>query len=220
MTMAFDAAASSTSDSLIAPTPLWMMRIFTLLVAQLRERVGEHFRRTLHVGLDDDRQLLHAAFGNLLLQRLEREAAALGAERARPSPASCRNIAIWRALAASASAWNASPGCGRPPRPSTSTGVDGPAVLICRPRSSISARTLPTIGAGDERVADVERAVLHEDRRDRPASLIELRFEHRARGVALGIGLQLADVGDEQHHLEQQRRGSRASWPTPSTMTV
>jgi hypothetical protein len=24
-----DAAASSTSDSLIAPTPLWMMRIFT-----------------------------------------------------------------------------------------------------------------------------------------------------------------------------------------------
>ena len=27
--IAFDADASSTSDSLIAPTPLWMMRIFT-----------------------------------------------------------------------------------------------------------------------------------------------------------------------------------------------
>ena len=29
MTIAFEAAPSSTSDSLIAPTPLWMMRIFT-----------------------------------------------------------------------------------------------------------------------------------------------------------------------------------------------
>ena len=52
-----------------------------LLVAQLRQRVAEHFGRALHVRLDDDRQLLHAAFGNLRLQRLEREAAALAAER-------------------------------------------------------------------------------------------------------------------------------------------
>ncbi len=29
MMIAFDAVASSTSDSLIAPTPVWMMRIFT-----------------------------------------------------------------------------------------------------------------------------------------------------------------------------------------------
>ena len=43
-----------------------MMRIFDLLVGELRQRVGEHFGRALHVGLDDDRQLLHAAFGDLL----------------------------------------------------------------------------------------------------------------------------------------------------------
>ena len=53
-----------------------------LLVGQLGERVGQHFGRALHVRLDDDRQLLHAAFGDLRLQRLERETAALGAERA------------------------------------------------------------------------------------------------------------------------------------------
>ena len=29
MMIAFEAVASSTSDSLIAPTPVWMMRIFT-----------------------------------------------------------------------------------------------------------------------------------------------------------------------------------------------
>ena len=53
-----------------------------LVVRQLGQRVGEHFGRALHVGLDDDRQFLHAAFGDLLLERLEREPAALGAERA------------------------------------------------------------------------------------------------------------------------------------------
>ena len=66
MMMAFDADASSTSDSLIAPTPEWMMRILTFSSLSFVERVGEHFGRALHVGLDDDRQLLHAAFGNLL----------------------------------------------------------------------------------------------------------------------------------------------------------
>ena len=69
------------------------------LVAQLRERVGEHFGRPLHVGLDDDRQLLHAAFGDLLLQRLEREPAALGAERpvlGLPLRDTSRSDAPWR----------------------------------------------------------------------------------------------------------------------------
>ena len=81
MMIAFDAVASSTSDSLIAPTPVWMMRILTFSSLSFVERVGQHFGRALHVGLDDDRQLLHAAFGHLLLQRLEREASALAAER-------------------------------------------------------------------------------------------------------------------------------------------
>ena len=58
---------------------------------------------------------------------------------------SSRNAAICRALAASAT-WNTSPGCGRPVRPSTSTGVDGPADFVGRPRSSMSARTRPTTG--------------------------------------------------------------------------
>src|SRR5258705_2510446 len=52
-----------------------------LLLRELRERVGEHFRRALHVRFDDDRQFLDAAFGNLLFQRFERQAAAARAER-------------------------------------------------------------------------------------------------------------------------------------------
>ena len=68
----------------------------------------------------------------------------------------------------------------------------------------MSARTLADDRAGDERVADAERAVLHEHRRDRAAALVELRFEHGARRVALRVRLQLADLGDQQDHLEQQ----------------
>src|SRR5579864_6875982 len=51
------------------------------VVAQLRERVGQHFGRSLHVGFDDDREILHGAFGHLLLKRLERQPAALATER-------------------------------------------------------------------------------------------------------------------------------------------
>ena len=113
-------------------------------------------------------------------------------------------MAIWRALAASASAWNVSPGGGRPPRPSTSTGVDGPAALQ-RAAAVVDERAdLADDRAGDDRVADVERAILHEHGRDRTAAAIELGFEHGARGGALRVGLEVAEVGDEEHHLEQR----------------
>ena len=158
-----------------------------LVVAQLLQRVGEHFRRALHVGLDDDRQVLHAAFGNLLLERLEREAAALGAERlvlrlllaerarsgapwpGRRRPGTCRRAAAGRS------------------RPSTSTGVDGPACLIGVPAIVDERADLADHRAGDEVVADAERAVLHEDRRHRAAAAIELGLEHGAhRAFASG----------------------------------
>jgi hypothetical protein len=107
-----------------------MIRIFTFSSVSLRQRVGQHLGRTLHVGLDDDRQLLHAAFGDLRLQRFERQTAAL-APSARVFACSSRNAAICRALAASAT-WKTSPGCGSPASPSTSTGVEGPADFVGR----------------------------------------------------------------------------------------
>ena len=127
MMIAFDAVASSTSDSLMAPTPLWMIRTLTFSSLSFVSVSAEHFGRALHVGLDDDRQFLHAAFGDLLLQRLEREAAALAAERLflglRPGGRS-RSGAPWPRRRAPGTR---RPAAGRPPRPSTSTGVAGPA---------------------------------------------------------------------------------------------
>ena len=62
-----------------------------LFVGEFGERVGQHLGRSLHVGLDDDRQLLHAAFGDLRLQRFERQTAAL-ARRARGSSPAPRGM--------------------------------------------------------------------------------------------------------------------------------
>jgi len=47
--------------------------------SSLRQRVGEHSPSPAQIGLDDDRQFLHAAFGNLGLQRFQREPRALPA---------------------------------------------------------------------------------------------------------------------------------------------
>ena len=146
MMIAFDAVASSTSDSLMAPTRRVDDLDLRLVVRQLAERVGQHFGRALHVGLDDDRQLLDVALRQLLLQRFERQAAALGAERAllglrlpegRDLPrlrrighrlervAGRRQVSRGRALRPAST--------GRPPS-------------ARRPRSSMSARTRPTTG--------------------------------------------------------------------------
>ena len=117
-----------------------------LLVRQLAQRVGEHFGRALHVGLDDDGQFFGVAGRELLLQRFEREPSALRAERAllglrltelRDLPRLRRIRHRLERIARRRAAVS---------RPSTSTGVDGPATFTGRPRSSISARTRPTTG--------------------------------------------------------------------------
>ena len=60
-------------------------------------------------------------------------------------------------------------------------------------------------GAGDERVADPERAALDEHGGHRAAADVEVGLEHDARGAAVGVGLerQVLDVGHEQQLLEQ-----------------
>ena len=113
MTMAFEAVASSTSDSLMAPTPELMTRTLVFVVGQLRQRVGQHLGRALHVGLDDEREFLHAALGDVLLQRLERQAAALGAERLRVGLLLAEPGDLAR-LGRSSTAWKVSPGVGTP----------------------------------------------------------------------------------------------------------
>jgi len=57
--------------------------------------------------------------------------------------------------------------------------------------------------AGDERMADSERAALHEDRGDRPARAIEPGLQDHAGRQGRRIGLQVQHVGGQEDHLQQ-----------------
>ena len=111
---------------------------------------------------------------------------------------------------ASSATWNWSPASGTPCNPSTSTGVEGPAFLIGWPRSSNIARTLPYTAPTMKTSPTLQRSVLHQHGGDRAAAFVHARFEHRAAARSVRIGLQFAQIGDEQNHFEQLAEDS--SW--------
>ena len=73
MMIAFDAAASRTSVSVIAPTLGMQDANLHLVRAELVQHVRQSFLRALHVALQDQRHFLDFAFGQLLVQLVERE---------------------------------------------------------------------------------------------------------------------------------------------------
>ena len=57
--------------------------------------------------------------------------------------------------------------------------------------------------AGDDERADAQRAALHQHGRDRAAAAIEPRLDHRALGVAVGIGDEVEKFGLQSDRFEQ-----------------
>ena len=57
--------------------------------------------------------------------------------------------------------------------------------------------------ADHEEVADVQRAVLYQQRRHRTAALVDSRFKDGAASLSIGIGFQLTHIGDQQNHFQQ-----------------
>ena len=82
MIAALDASASVTSDSVMPPTPAWMHARADFVGAELLERADDRLDRTLHVALDDERELLAARRLELAHHLLERAAHAGRARRA------------------------------------------------------------------------------------------------------------------------------------------
>ena len=78
MTTAFEAEASRTSDSVMAPTPEWRTLTRTFSVDMRCERVGEDFDRALHVALEDEVEVLDAGLLDLFGEAFERDAGGLG----------------------------------------------------------------------------------------------------------------------------------------------
>ena len=125
--------------------------------------------------------------------------------RARASVLSrlARSWASWRARRSFSTAWTNSPASQTPSKPSTSTGIPGPALLDAVAGEVVHRPDPAPLRAGDQRVADLERAALDEDADDRAAAGVELGLDHGARGGRVGVGAELLELGDEQDHVEQ-----------------
>ena len=114
-----------------------------------------------------------------------------------------RSSIMVRAVFSSATTRRMSPAAGTSPRPSSTTADDGPALcdalalaVLQRPDAAVGV-------ADDDDVADLERAGLDEEGRDGAAALVQLRLHDRADGRALGVGLELLDVGDDEDRVQQ-----------------
>ena len=69
------------------------------------------------------------------------------------------------------------------------------------------------VGAGDDRVADLQRAALDEHGDDGATARIELGLDHGAGGVRVRVGGELLELGRQLQALEQVVEALRASWP-------
>ena len=78
-TIAFDADASRMSLSVMSPVPSRRTLMRDLVRPELLQRVGDRTQRALHVGLEDDPQLLGLAGLDLAVEVLERGATGAGA---------------------------------------------------------------------------------------------------------------------------------------------
>ena len=67
--------------------------------------------------------------------------------------------------------------------------------------------------AGDDRVADVQRAALDQHRDDRAAARVELGLDDDARRLGVRVGLELLELGDDEDRLEQVVEARPGSWP-------
>ena len=116
-----------------------------LFVRQLGQRIGQHFGGALHVRFDDHRQFFDATLGDLRLERFECEAAALCAER----PLLGLRLAERGDLPGLCSVGEGLERISRLRQPRQTEHFDRyrwPCRFTGRPRSSMSARTRPTIG--------------------------------------------------------------------------
>ena len=139
--IASEADANNTSDSVIAPTPLWMM--LTCISS-----VDNFWNESVNASTDPSTSPFNMMLSSLKSPRAIRlpisSKVICRCVRTDCSRTSwVRFAAICFASFSSSNTLNRSPAVGAPSSPSKDTGVDGPASVNSFPRSSCIARTLP-----------------------------------------------------------------------------
>ena len=208
MIVALDAAASWTSLWVMPPTPRWTNDSLTSSRSSLRsasvsassEPVTSALRTRFSVATSPCWicSKMSSSLAPPLVTAASRPRLATRCQCSRVS-------ATERASFSSGATTNWSPASATSLRPSTCTGIDGPASLTLL-AVVVDERPDPAPGgAGHERVAHPERAPLDEHRGHRAPADVEVGLEHHAGGAPVGAGLErrVLQVGHEQQRLEQ-----------------
>ncbi len=164
------------------PTPEWITLTVDLGVLDLGDLALGRLDRALHVGLDDQAELLDGALLHRREQILEADGLAAPREHlgAQPLGALLRDLAgdavvlDHAAELAGRRRLVEAEDLDRQPRPGV---LDALAVVI------VQRLDLAPGVAGDDRVADAQRAPLHQHRGDRAAADVQARLDDDAAGV-------------------------------------
>src|SRR4051794_11398242 len=178
-------------------------RHLDLLLRQAGDLVGQRLERAGDVGLDDQRQLGQIALLGAGEDVLERQLDALpagqglGLQAVRAVTGDRTRLALVgddsHGLAGLRDAVEAQD-LDRLPRRRF---LDALAAVVVHPADAAP------VGAGDQRVADLQRAAHDQHRHDRAAARVELRLDDRARRVGVGVGPELLELGERDQVLEQ-----------------
>ena len=173
-----------------------------LLGRHLAERVGEHLYGALHVALENERQVFDTGLLDLFRKPLEGDTRAL-----RKLRLALLHLAVLRnALGLVAVRDHEEVIAGIRHAFETQDldrsrwpGFFDGAPAIVKHRADLAEGV-----ADDKAFAVAQRAILHQHARHRTAAAIELGFEHGADAGTIGSRLQVAKIGGEADHFEQQ----------------
>ena len=171
------------------------------LVAQLLQGGLHGLGRALNVGLDDQRQLLHFALlhlgeevveGHLLLKLgggvLLCLTALLHQLPGHPLIGNGVELVAGGGHVGKAGDLHRHGGAG---------GLDGTTLVVGHHPDTTHG------GTGNDDIALIQSAVLHQKGGHRAPGLIQTSLDDGALGPAVGVGLQLLNLGGEQHHFQQ-----------------
>src|SRR5450830_1861888 len=168
---------------------------------QLLQRADQGFLRTLHVRLDDQRQVLHFAFGHLVEHVLQLGGLLLGqfhvAELTLTEQTDLAGLAFVghdhdflagsrhfrQALDFDRDRW---------------TGFGHRLAILVQHGAHAAIR-----GTRQHDVAALQGTGLHQDRRNRAAALVQTGFDHQATGRSFHRRLQFQHFGLQQHVFQQ-----------------
>src|SRR5690606_11393362 len=172
-----------------------------LVRAELEQGIGECLYRATHIRLDDELQLLEIAKRKPAADFVERDVFLLAKRLLAMDLLSSLGDVAYLLFIVQYDELVA--GFGSAVEAQNQRGLRGPRyiqtiIALIEHRTDAAA-----VDAGNERIADMKRAVLHENGRHDAPALFEARLDHHAVCVSVRIRPELQQLGLEQNAVEQ-----------------